>query len=549
MDIYHDLLAIGLLLAFAKLLEGVFKRFGLNAIIAYATAGVILGPVSGVVETSNSTQLLLSLGIFVFFFLIGLDELDIGGFLRAIRGKLVVAAVLSLSVSMLAALAVTSDVIFDLQLGLGFTQALALAGVLSLSSLGVVAKVLMDEGRLREPVGIQIFTAVVIAEVLALFVVGFGISDHLFGGAHEFDWLNVVIIIGEIIGFTIVTWFVCNKIMPWVLVQLHRFIHVPQLSYGMSLGTLFLVVVGAETVGLHGSIGALLFGAALSSLPYQVRHDLMPGMKSTAEGLFVPLFFASAGLNLSLDFLDLPIGTILALTLVPLAGKFVGAFLGAFVTRMEEPLAIAAGLMAKGVAEIALLLVLLGTGAIGTGVFSLLVLAMFGYILLTPFGITWAIRRVKPVEEAADRERLPLALDRFVLEGVKVKDILDGSRQHPEPSITVRLFVETWISSEQHDYVVVEGTQLQGIVSLGMLRYLPRSQWSTTRIGEILRHVTPEASPEDLVEDVLQRMIDSGLTALPVVDPETQRFMGSITSYEALAMIVESATGRGFSPA
>ena len=39
MDIYHDLLAIGLLLAFAKLLEGVFKRFGLNAIIAYATAG------------------------------------------------------------------------------------------------------------------------------------------------------------------------------------------------------------------------------------------------------------------------------------------------------------------------------------------------------------------------------------------------------------------------------------------------------------------------------------------------------------------------------
>ena len=549
MDIYHDLLAIGLLLAFAKLLEGVFKRFGLNAIIAYATAGVILGPVSGVVETSNSTQLLLSLGIFVFFFLIGMDELDIGGFLRAIRGKLVVAAVLSLTVSMLAALAVTSDLIFDLQLGLGFTEALALAGVLSLSSLGVVAKVLMDEGRLREPVGIQIFTAVVIAEVLALFVVGFGISDHLFGGTHEFDWLDVVVIIGQIIGFTIITWFICNKIMPWVLVQLHRFIHVPQLSYGMSLGTLFLVVVGAETVGLHGSIGALLFGAALSSLPYQVRHDLMPGMKSTAEGLFVPLFFASAGLNLSLDFLDLPFGTILALTLVPLAGKFVGAFLGAFVTRMEEPLAIAAGLMAKGVAEIALLLVLLGTGAIGTGVFSLLVLAMFCYILLTPFGITWAIRRVKPPEEAEDRERLPLALDRFVLEGVKVKDILDGSRQHPEPSITVRLFVETWISSEQHDYVVVEGTQLQGIVSLGMLRYLPRSQWSSTRIGEILRHVTPEASPEDLVEDVLQRMIDSGLTALPVVDPNTARFMGSITSYEALTMIVESATGRGFSPA
>ena len=32
----------------AELLEGLFKRFHLNSIIAYATAGVILGPVTGV---------------------------------------------------------------------------------------------------------------------------------------------------------------------------------------------------------------------------------------------------------------------------------------------------------------------------------------------------------------------------------------------------------------------------------------------------------------------------------------------------------------------
>ena len=47
--------------------------------------------------------------------------------------------------------------------------------------------------------------------------------------------------------------------------------------------------------------------------------------------------------------------------------------------------------MAKGVAEIALLLLLLHTGAIDKGVFSLLVLVMFGYILLTPMGISFAI--------------------------------------------------------------------------------------------------------------------------------------------------------------
>ena len=44
---------------------------------------------------------------------------------------------------MVASLAVTTDVIFDVGLGLTFTNAMAVAGVLSLSSLGIVAKVLI----------------------------------------------------------------------------------------------------------------------------------------------------------------------------------------------------------------------------------------------------------------------------------------------------------------------------------------------------------------------------------------------------------------------
>ena len=69
---------------------------------------------------------------------------------------------------------------------------------------------------------------------------------------------------------------------------LQRFLNVPELSYGLLIGGLFLVVVGAERLGgLHGSLGALLFGAALSGLPHRMREDIMPGMRSTAEGLFV----------------------------------------------------------------------------------------------------------------------------------------------------------------------------------------------------------------------------------------------------------------------
>ena len=371
METYEALFAVGALIVAAKLLEGVFKRFGLNAIFAYAVAGVILGPVTGLVHVSTEVELILGIGIFMFFFLIGLEELDIAGFVAAIRGRIFFTAVLAVTLSMLVSLAVTTDYFFDLQLGLSFTEALGLAGVLSLSSLGVVAKALVDEGRLREPVGVQIFTAVIIVELIALFVVGFAISEDFSSDEHGgLDTANVAIIIAEIIGFAVVTWFVASKLVPWLLGLLYRLLHVPQFAFGMLLGGLFLVVVAAEEVGLHGSLGALLFGAALSFLPYQLRQDIVPGMRAVGEGFFVPLFFASAGLHFNLDFTKLPLETILALALLPLAGKVGASFLSAYVTRIEAPFATAVGLTAKGVAEIALLLVMLHSGAIGKDIFS-----------------------------------------------------------------------------------------------------------------------------------------------------------------------------------
>ena len=79
MELHESLLSIGLLIVVAKLLEGVFKRFGVNSIVAYAVTGVFFGPVTGLVESGPEIEIILSIGIFMFFFLIGLEELDIRG--------------------------------------------------------------------------------------------------------------------------------------------------------------------------------------------------------------------------------------------------------------------------------------------------------------------------------------------------------------------------------------------------------------------------------------------------------------------------------------
>ena len=545
MELHEALFTVGALIVAAKLLEGIFKRFGLNAIFAYAVAGVVLGPATGLVHTGPSVELILSIGIFIFFFLIGLEELDIAGFVSAIRGRIFFTAVLAVTISMLVSLAVTTDVFFDLGLKFTFTQALGLAGVLSLSSLGVVAKALIDEGRLREPVGVQIFTAVIIVELIALFVVGFAISEHFSSRTESgVDAMTVVRIVAEIVGFAIVTWFVASKLVPRLLGLLHRVLHVPQLAFGMLLGGLFLVVVVAEEVGLHGSLGALLFGAALSFLPYQMRRDIMPGMRGAAEGFFVPLFFASAGLHFSLDFVKLPIETIAALALVPLAGKVGASFLSAYVTRVNAPFATAVGLTAKGVAEIALLLVMLHSGALSKDIFSLLVLVMLAYIMLTPMGIGFALRRVASSADEVSHDKLPPSFERFVLDEIKVRDLLDPYRAHPEASQTVKTFTEDWLLQDQHDYVVVEHGALAGIVSVSMLRYLPHMEWDHTPLSQMLRQNTPTAYSDDFLEDALQRMTEHSLSVLPVVDSETGALMGSISSHEILEMLVVSARGQ-----
>ena len=529
------LLPIGLLVVVAKLSEGVLGRFGLSPIVAFTITGIILGPVAGIVHPMPELHVFLGIGVFVLFFLVGLNEIDIQGFLSTIRGRFFVASTLSVVISLLAALVVTSDLLgIEFALNLPFMEALALAGILSLSSLGLVAKVLTDAGNLKEPIGLEIFTTVIIAELIALLVVGFTID----GSDQKFSVTQVFILLGQIAGFTVVSWVLSARVLPILLVRLQRLLQIRELSFGLLIGGLFLMVVGAEEIGLHGSIGALLFGAALSGLPRQVRLDVMPGIHSTAEGLFIPLFFAAAGLRLDLSFMDLPGLTIAALVVVPLLGKFAGAFIGAFAARLDKPYAQATGLMAKGVAEIALLLVLLESGVIGQDVFSLLVLIMFGYILMMPIAIGFTVNRAKASHHARPPDAMPPSFARYALEGITANHVLDRTRTYPDSSISIREFADKWVVPDQNDYLVVDDSSVAGILSLRRLRFTPRGTWAKTPVRNVLRLRPPQAQPEDPIDDVLKKMNDQLLTVIPVVDKETQEFLGTVTRQDILDLVM-----------
>ena len=543
LELRESLLALGSLIIACKLAEGVFRRLRLNAIVAYATVGILLGPVMHLtglwwIASSLHVDLMLTLGVFIFFFLIGIDEVDISSFMSSLRGHYFLAAVISVIVSLGISLLVTTDLVFDFGLALSFTEALALAGVLSMTSLGIVAKVLADGGHLKQPIGLQIFTVVIIAELITLLLIGFNIGEH----AHDVTPVGILVLLGKVAGFAVVSWVLSSRVLPPLVALLQRIIQVPQLSLGLLLGVLFLIVYGAEVIGLHGSLGALLFGASLSGLPYQVRREIIPGLRSVAEGLFVPLFFASAGLSFSFTFVTLPLWSMAGLALIPLFGNFAGAFVAAYVSRLTVPYAVATGLMGKGVAEIALLLVMWDAGIIDEAVFSFLVLVMFCYILFMPPVISFAVNRGSRRSDLPDQlDDIPSGIARFALEDITIDAILNRTHRHPDSSVTVRDFTERWTVPHQHDYVVADKGTLVGIVSLELFRYLPKEAWSKTPLSDVVRSETPLAWPDEHVEDVLHRMSENSISVMPVVERDSERFLGAVTSND----IIELMTAEG----
>lgn len=83
----EDLLPIGLLIVVAKFLKRLLDRIGLSSSVAYAAAGTLLALVAGVFEPTSILQVFPGIGVFILFFLVGLDEIDIPGFAATIRGR------------------------------------------------------------------------------------------------------------------------------------------------------------------------------------------------------------------------------------------------------------------------------------------------------------------------------------------------------------------------------------------------------------------------------------------------------------------------------
>jgi Kef-type K+ transport system membrane component KefB len=238
-------------------------------------------------------QIVIQTGIFFFFFLIGLQEIDILSIFSVLRMRVFAGATVRFVVPFALAVPRSTD--------LGPTAPLAVASVISISSLGVVAKILIDYGKLKEPLGLEIFRFTAVPEFIGLvvasafillanpssfqetvnafvapFAPGLNATPAISGlptattvtalvpGQKDlsltfeqlsFAWLFVCMVIF----FSAVTLFRL-KVLPHVMRYLRSHFKVREIYFGMFIGLILLMSYFAEASGVHPAVRALLLG-------------------------------------------------------------------------------------------------------------------------------------------------------------------------------------------------------------------------------------------------------------------------------------------------
>jgi Kef-type K+ transport system membrane component KefB len=322
--------ALGLIIVFAAGFVLVGRRFGIPSIASSMIAGLVLGPILGLLDggataaavaaaadggaapapaTGPETLALISeVGIVLLLFLVGL-ELSLDE-IRAVGPVAVVAGLLQSVVMGGLVMAV------GLASGLGMAATVVLAIAVGFSSTVVVIKQLESQGQLdrsfgRIAVGILLVQDLIVVIVLTVLA---GLSS-----AGSMDAAVVAGAMGRafgLMGVLLVVTLVCARfVLPRLFEMVGRS---PASGLVWSLAWCFVLVEAAYLMGLSVEIGAFLAGLGLSSLPH--RHDIRRRVRPLM-GFFIAVFFASLGSRI--DFGDLadrwPLA--LALTLLVLLVK------------------------------------------------------------------------------------------------------------------------------------------------------------------------------------------------------------------------------------
>ena len=530
--VFESILYLSILVIGAKIAGELFHRINQPTIIGNVLAGVILGPaLFSIVQPLDEIELFVSIGVFFLFFLIGLEEIDLPGLFNVLRKRIFLAS----AVGFLVPFSIAS--VFSLAIDASIVQSLALASVIGASSLGVTAKVLTDLGKLRSTVGLEIFTITAIIEFIAIVITSviIQVEDTQSFLITDFAWL-----FGKMIIFFAVAGLVSVFVLPHFFRLIKNHLHAEQIYFGIVIGMILLVAYFAEISGIHGAIGALLLGIAISRMTRNEYLEISKNVKAVGYGIFIPIFFAGIGLHFSPNFIELPLEIIIGFLVIIVGGKFFGSYLAVRIAKMRPLTTVAYGVMSKGAVDLALMLALLETGLLENKLFSLLV---FGTLITMTVSSVELQRKLKKLIQvkigSSELGFLPVYFKRAVSDHTAIS-VTEQKFQKTISSMIVSTALKEFDLGGNKIILVFDDSaqHLVGLVSKNEVKKLSKESQKLLTMGDICFRKFHFVFPDEYLHTVIQKMNSHPFDSIPVISRTVdQEVIGVVTSEKILSIL------------
>jgi Kef-type K+ transport system membrane component KefB/nucleotide-binding universal stress UspA family protein len=404
------------LLVCGRLLGELMQRLGQPAVMGQLIAGVLLGPsVFGALWPGLQTVLfpaspeqramidaVAQLGILLLLLLTGM-ETDLSIVRRTGKTALAVSAggiAIPFASGFLLGLMLPDGLLPDPNKRL--ITALFLGVALSISSVKIVAMVVREVGGTRRTVGQVILASAILDDTIGWIILSVILGLALRGG------IDVASIARSILG-TVLFLGLSFTIGRRLVFRLIRWANDTFVSE-VPVITAILVVAGmmaliTQAIGVQTVLGAFVAGILVGQSPILTRH-IEEQLRGLIAALFMPIFFALAGLSTNLTMLADPSLMLISTSLIVIAtlGKFAGASLGGRIGGMTwaESLALGCGMNARGSTEIIVASIGLSMNALSQSLFTAIVAMAVVTTMSMPPMLRWALGRLptSPDEQA-----------------------------------------------------------------------------------------------------------------------------------------------------
>lgn len=392
------LFSISIVLGVSFVIGELFERIGLESIIGYIVAGLLLGPeILGKLYPAIAVDPATfagfgTIGATLILFQAGLREEDAAEIFRHRQGlDLGLATLIGSFLILLAGLIFFRGSILP---AYSIEAMIFIALAYAMIDIGVPSKIMLSKGMLREEIGKYTIKSSVI-NVTAGFAVLTALVLSTSAGA-----VDLAVKVGGIIGFILVFYL------------LHEFIHLiddyiimfeeAEAQFAITFTLLLGMAYLTEIVGLSSVIGAFFAGVIISRSDFSDSRAFQEKIQALGMGLFIPLFFAWFGLGLKIFGAGGMLANIEAAFLLFLLSTVAKLGIGLMITKkhkVSKPWTVSGSLLSLDIETLVILLI-----GINLHILSEEILQVFAPSVLlstlTIVGIYFMLDRAKETDES-----------------------------------------------------------------------------------------------------------------------------------------------------